>query len=683
MEGGGDHREARRPMNSFFIFCKRHRSMVRDYHHNLDNRSISRILGELWATLDPKQKQQYTATAKQYKDAFLKANPDYKWHNNDKSHLMSNNYALNQELTDPDKNNEKMECYNESPDDSNNMDVLFMAIQQNNKEDFATQVLNENKNDPHIADAAGESSLLSRKDNVCSSTTLKHEPGNEDESIEYTVKQDWTYKDEESCIHIPHSKFPEYPAKDSSPSTSSPTHTSKDGNESDGSKSHQSDASGDVNWTKISGFDNCRQADYIYREVHVPTRKSKRTNKGAIYKNLIATGALPASRERLAEIQTIYNVNSDDGSEIKETPFHEQPIRRIKRTASESDTHPDKRYKTGDFDLDAKIATLPACSMDVLEKNRKNVTRPKSSPENSRRPSGGISTHVMKTDMLLAPPRRQRHLVSSSIVGSRKRKQSKDSIMRIVPLSEEYRHRLSYLMKVPLATFYLHPSMKSYQDLLVQKSASSSPDQAASTSDDSFECKENSCVAVEVEPSIKKAEKVINIPTITATSTLTLSTTTKIAATSNFKESIEEKPSLHSAAVKADCIPVATVPHPTCSVFVTPPMSNVYQASVSSVDISLRSTQVTDISAQMAAAHTSNIPLAAVAAAAVVSEPTQNPASMELGPTSSGLHVSGELKVKLGNQSPKQSKLSENPDFKIWISNLAEAAERTGQISVC
>lgn len=238
-------------------------------------------------------------------------------------------------------------------------------------------------------------------------------------------------------------------------------------------------------------------------------------------------------------------------------------------------------------------------------------------------------------------------------------------------------------MKVPLATFYLHPSMKSYQDLLVQKSASSSPDQAASTSDDSFECKENSCVAVEVEPSIKKAENVIttNIPTITATSTLTLSTTTKIAATSNSKESIEEKPSLHSAAVKADCIPVATVPHPTCSVFVTPPMSNVYQASVSSVDISLRSTHVTDVSAQMAAAHTSNIPLAAVAAA--VSEPTQNPASMELGPTSSGLHVSGELKVKLGNQSPKQSKLSENPDFKIWISNLAEAAERTGQISVC
>ena len=46
-----------------------------------------------------------------------------------------------------------------------------------------------------------------------------------------------------------------------------------------------------------------------------------------------------------------------------------------------------------DFDLDAKIATLPACSMDVLEKNCKNATRPKSSPENSRRTSGSNNTH--------------------------------------------------------------------------------------------------------------------------------------------------------------------------------------------------------------------------------------------------------------------------------------------------
>ena len=233
---------------------------------------------------------------------------------------------------------------------------------------------------------------------------------------------------------------------------------------------------------------------------------------------------------------------------------------------------------------------------------------------------------------------------------------------------------------MPLATFYFHPTMKSYQDLLVKKSESSSTDQAASTSDDSLENKNNSCIAMEVEPCSKKTEKVIttNVPTITAT---IITPTTTIASSSNYEEFIKEKPILHSTPVKADCRPVS---NPTCSVFVTPPsMSNIYQASVSSVDLSLRSTPVTDISAQVTAAHTSNIPLAAVAATTVISEPMQTPTSMELGPTSSGLHVSGELKVKLGGQSPKQSKLVENPDFKIWISNLAEAAERAGQISVC
>ena len=154
-----------------------------------------------------------------------------------------------------------------------------------------------------------QSSLLTEK-GVVTSTPIRHEPGNVNANIEYAMKQGWACENEVSCID---SKSPEYPAKDSPPSTSSPTHMSKDGNESDGSKSHQSDASGDTNWTKNTNFDNCRQVDYRYREVHLPTRKSKRANKGAIYKNLIATGALPVSRERLAEIQTIYNVNSDDG----------------------------------------------------------------------------------------------------------------------------------------------------------------------------------------------------------------------------------------------------------------------------------------------------------------------------------------------------------------------------------
>lgn len=71
---------ARRPMNAFLIFCKRHRSVVRDKYPNLENRSITKILGEWWANLDKEEKACYTGLAKQYKDAFFSANPDFKWY---------------------------------------------------------------------------------------------------------------------------------------------------------------------------------------------------------------------------------------------------------------------------------------------------------------------------------------------------------------------------------------------------------------------------------------------------------------------------------------------------------------------------------------------------------------------------------------------------------------------------
>nr|KAF6477177.1 BBX high mobility group box domain containing [Molossus molossus] len=70
---------ARRPMNAFLLFCKRHRSLVRQKHPRLDNRGATKILADWWAALDPKEKQKYTDMAKEYKDAFMKANPGYKW----------------------------------------------------------------------------------------------------------------------------------------------------------------------------------------------------------------------------------------------------------------------------------------------------------------------------------------------------------------------------------------------------------------------------------------------------------------------------------------------------------------------------------------------------------------------------------------------------------------------------
>ncbi|RWS31086.1 SOX transcription factor-like protein [Leptotrombidium deliense] len=70
-------------MNAFLIFCKRHRSVVKQKYPLLENRSITKILGEWWAALDIDQKHKYTELARQYKEAFMKANPHFKWYKTD------------------------------------------------------------------------------------------------------------------------------------------------------------------------------------------------------------------------------------------------------------------------------------------------------------------------------------------------------------------------------------------------------------------------------------------------------------------------------------------------------------------------------------------------------------------------------------------------------------------------
>ncbi|KAJ8683469.1 hypothetical protein QAD02_019261 [Eretmocerus hayati] len=71
---------ARRPMNAFLIFCKRHRAAVRTGFPHLENRAVTRVLGEWWAMISDDQKQAYINLAQEYKDAFLNANPDFKWY---------------------------------------------------------------------------------------------------------------------------------------------------------------------------------------------------------------------------------------------------------------------------------------------------------------------------------------------------------------------------------------------------------------------------------------------------------------------------------------------------------------------------------------------------------------------------------------------------------------------------
>lgn len=64
-EEDSSEQRARRPMNAFLLFCKRHRSLVRQEHPRLDNRGATKILADWWAVLEPSEKQKYTDMAKE------------------------------------------------------------------------------------------------------------------------------------------------------------------------------------------------------------------------------------------------------------------------------------------------------------------------------------------------------------------------------------------------------------------------------------------------------------------------------------------------------------------------------------------------------------------------------------------------------------------------------------------
>lgn len=52
-------------MNAFLIFCKRQRAVVKERFPQLENRAVTKILGEWWANLEEGEKSSYTDLAKQ------------------------------------------------------------------------------------------------------------------------------------------------------------------------------------------------------------------------------------------------------------------------------------------------------------------------------------------------------------------------------------------------------------------------------------------------------------------------------------------------------------------------------------------------------------------------------------------------------------------------------------------
>jgi hypothetical protein len=69
----------RRPMNAFLLFCKRHRAIVKEKHPHLENRLISKILGEWWTSLDAGEKSKFNNLASEYKEHLMREQPNFSY----------------------------------------------------------------------------------------------------------------------------------------------------------------------------------------------------------------------------------------------------------------------------------------------------------------------------------------------------------------------------------------------------------------------------------------------------------------------------------------------------------------------------------------------------------------------------------------------------------------------------
>lgn len=528
-----DKKEVRRPMNAFLIFCKRHRSMVREKNPNLDNRNVTRILGDLWANLKDDEKMQYTDLAKQYKDAFMKANPDYKWHNPEKgmhpTGLLprsptkdSFDFTRADQAITPGKLAD--------PSNMGGLSLLFMAGQQNASKAAATsQTLDlskekatrfdsgpallhqgqgvsgmeqgmqggeqEDKNTmvasgKMVMDSIIDQLYYSKSDassefdgeehkkglftSLCdkqSDRSLLHDLSVSRDELERKLLQNQQHGSG-AKLDIPRSSFVDprsammtnHAMMKSQMSSWSGFKRKRCYSEGfkdtpemstlqpfDNSYYKRSDSSSDI-------VDEDGEGDGDFQ----PVRKSKRRNRGQRYQELINEGIIQPSKDRQTNSKSPEDsIRGEPRVVQRESEFKEEenmefnprehlrfdvlsvyPRQIRKRTQSESEKvrlEDSSRYKTGDFDLEAHIATLPACSLEKVAKPKR--TTPKLRTTSESRTSSVSSDSCSATEIKLTiPPHlkvKAEDIPSGPVIGSKKRKARKHSITHLMPVTAE------------------------------------------------------------------------------------------------------------------------------------------------------------------------------------------------------------------------------------------------------
>ncbi|XP_059045068.1 uncharacterized protein LOC131840887 [Achroia grisella] len=460
-EGKPAH-HARRPMNAFLIFCKRHRSVVRDKYPSLENRSITKILGEWWANLDEEEKSCYTGLAKQYKDAFFSANPNFKWYKLPAPPLRTLSSR-------PRESNDKQ---NEFP----NSDYHESELEKTNNN--STKVdLNKKDNDHAYADIhkplsmftpgkladeaqmGGLSSLLATKTETQTSNPYYSPPCLKYNAI--SIPNEYR-----SHSILERSKVRGLSKEDSIRELQNAlTETSKifeeDFDEEKGRIYRYSGIPSDqfTNQDVIDQIVDKRYSkddDGYLRNWSDDERnpRSGRSCKGKRYQEFMAVGGLIVNKRQKrensdkildedysascswetgisrSEESTVADDSKQDDS-INEASV-ENEIKNDITDAPESDNNTNKTFKAADFDLDAKIRALPSLSLEKFQQKKRENKRKKKTIN--------LKPKVLETDRIInSVPRPivdekrniEREHWREQIVGSQKRKPRKVSITRL------------------------------------------------------------------------------------------------------------------------------------------------------------------------------------------------------------------------------------------------------------
>ncbi|XP_032518015.1 uncharacterized protein LOC116770588 [Danaus plexippus] len=447
---------ARRPMNAFLIFCKRHRSVVRDKYPNLENRSITKILGEWWANLDQEEKACYTGLAKQYKDAFFNANPDFKWYKLPAPPLRtlssrprestekaeSSNEYNDHELEKTNNNSTKFD-YNKKPDSDPETEAKPLSM-------FTPGKLADE------AQMGGLSSLLATKTEVQTPNPYYSPPSCKFNAISTPIE----YRSHDS-IDRPKTKREDSIRELQNALTETTRMFEEDFDEKEqlryyGAANDQftnQDVIDQIVDKRYSKDDEGYQRNWSDDEKN---SKSGRTCKGKRYQEFMAVGGLIVNKrprrdypDRLSDEGYNASCSWDPGSSLEESTMtmadestpdtnyiqHDITVESEPNVepndTPEIDNNCNKSFKAADFDLEAKIRALPSLSLEKFQQKKRENKRKKKNVS--------LRTKSVKSSQIInsvpRPVMDERHEMAENwretVIGSQKRKPRKISITRL------------------------------------------------------------------------------------------------------------------------------------------------------------------------------------------------------------------------------------------------------------